>query len=219
MCKHRQRGWIYKQSVLRTIRRLSLSQFEPSAIACGTAQRSNLSARGLGVKHLKTWFQVPLYWTLNKIKVVVAISCNRVHISNTGKRKLVREIGNFEIPGVKLQWKQVHGKQLLVRESRGFWEIEGSRNRSSTIYYTCLELHSRVLKYSRSSRSGHSRKRTALLTCFYRRRESSPETSGFSNILTARKLLYFESELHLRPLWLNPVWTLAHTVYVYSVFP
>ena len=37
-----------------------------------------------------------------------------------GKRKSVREIGNFEISGVKLQWKQVQGKQRLVREIGGF---------------------------------------------------------------------------------------------------
>ena len=37
----------------------------------------------------------------------------------------VREIGNFEISGVKLQWKQVQGKQLLVREIGAFekWRV------------------------------------------------------------------------------------------------
>ena len=36
------------------------------------------------------------------------------------KQKLIREIRNFEISGVKLQWKQVQGKQLLVWEIRIF---------------------------------------------------------------------------------------------------
>ena len=57
-----------------------------------------------------------------------------IPISRTsrGRRKLVREIGEFD-RGIKLQRLTEERERLLVRVIRRFEKNEGSRNRDSTV--------------------------------------------------------------------------------------
>ena len=51
-----------------------------------------------------------------------------------GKRKLVREIGEFKKSGVKLHCSTEERERLLVRVIGRFEKNEGLRNRDSTVY-------------------------------------------------------------------------------------
>ena len=52
-----------------------------------------------------------------------------------GKRKLVREIGEIEKSGVKLQSSTEESERLLVRVIGRFKKNEGSKNRGSTVVH------------------------------------------------------------------------------------
>ena len=68
----------------------------------------------------------------NRLCVANCVQWNPDFSNVEGKRKLVQRIREFEISGIKLQWGKSKGNDFWF-EVWGFWEIESSRNRDSTV--------------------------------------------------------------------------------------